>query len=414
MASLLTLPLEILQQILAEIADSPPESTPLEYSVLSFNPKSTRRDIPALARLCRTCRTLREIAEPDLHRDIDISSANVKQLMSLFKCWKARPHCAHYTRRLKIEATSQIHEGSSRRATTPLISEDADLVSGIIQDLALKIRPDWYEHYWNINVLMEVAVLLAQNAEYVGLLFQDKRGIYRQPFDMIPEPNKTAKPLVFNNIRCLHLIQPGRGTMDEFKSVLDCARNLQELRLDICGDPTSVFTLPPNLTSLVLWRTNLSARHFQSMTSNFTMLRHLELVLDGSSREALILTAIAKHCETLTSLILLSGKTLPFAKLKTLHKLEFLTTSVETVQPGDLLGSLPSSLRELRILEETDGGTTQDPRAWFKEFHADLDVRAGNLPKSMAIWKIFHYRRIDEASTLTCCNWDHRFWRKMM
>ncbi|KAL2880252.1 hypothetical protein SGCOL_004301 [Colletotrichum sp. CLE4] len=221
-------------------------------------------------------------------------------------------------------------------------------------------------------------------------------------------------PIVFNNLRCLHLIQPGRSTMDEFKSVLNCSPNLQELRLDICGDPTSVFTLPPNLTSLVLRRTNLSARHFQSMTSNFTMLRHLELVLDGSSREALVLAAIAKHRDTLTSLILLSGKTLPFAKLKTLHKLESLTTSVETVQPGDLLGSLPSSLRELRILEETDGGTTQDPRAWFKEFHAGSDVRAGNLPKNMAIWKIFHYRKIDEASSLTCCNWDHRFWRKMM
>lgn len=408
MASLLTLPLEILQQILAELADNPPEPPSLEYSVPSFNAN------PTSAILCQTCRSLREIVEPVLHRHIYMSSASVKKFISLFKCWIARPHCAQYTRRLTIEAISRRYEGFSRRATTRLIDpEDADFVSGIIRDMGLKIRPDWYEHYWNINVLVEVAMLLAQNAECVELLFQHKRGVYRQPFDMIPEPNKTTKPILFNNLRHLHLIQPGLSTMDEFKSILDCAPNLQGLRLDFCGNPMSVFTLPPNLTSLILRRTNLGARHFQSMTSNLTMLRHLELVLNGFSREAFILEAIAKHRNTLTSLALFSDKSLPFAKLKSLHKLESLTTSFETVQSGDLLGSIPSSLRELRILEETDGGTTHQPEGWFKEFNADLDTRSGTLPKNMVIYKSLYSRRIGPVPSLTCCNRDYVLWQKM-
>ncbi|KXH42889.1 major facilitator superfamily transporter [Colletotrichum simmondsii] len=376
MASLLSLPLEILQQILAELADNPPEPPSLEFYVPPFNSN------PTSAILCQTCRILREIAEPVLHRHIYIPNASVKKFISLFKCWKARPYCARYTRRLTIEARSQRPEGYSHRAVTHLIDrEDADFVSGIIQDVGLEIRPDWHEYDWNINVFVEVAMLLAQNAESVELMFQPKRGLYRQPFDMITEPNKTTKPILFNNLRHLHLMQPGLSTMDEFKSVLDCAPNLQGLRLDLCGNPMSVFALPPNLTSLILRRTNLSARHFQSMTSNFTTLRHLELVFNDSAREAFIIEAIAKHRNTLTSLILISGKILPFAKLKSLHKLESLTISIETVRPEDLLGSLPSSLRELRILEETDGGTVHRPEVWFKEFNADLDARSGTLPQ---------------------------------
>ncbi|KAK0382037.1 major facilitator superfamily transporter [Colletotrichum limetticola] len=372
MASLLSLPLEVLQQVLAELADNPPEPPSLEFYVPPFNSN------PTSAILCQTCRSLREIAEPVLHRHIYIPNASVKKFISLFKCWKARPHCAQYTRRLTIEARSQRLEGYSHRAVTRLIDlEDADFVSGIIQDVGLEIRPDWYEYDWNINVFVEVAMLLAQNAESVELMFEPKRGVYRQPFDMIPEPNKTTKPILFNNLRHLHLMQPGLSTMDEFKSILHCAPNLQGLRLDLCDDPMSVFTLPPNLTSLILRRTNLSARHFQSMTSNFTMLRHLELVFNGFSREASIMEAIAKHRNTLTSLILISGKILPFAKLKSLHKLESLTMSIETVRPEDLLGSLPSSLRELRILEETDGGTAHRPEIWFEDFNADLDARSG-------------------------------------
>ncbi|KAK1494924.1 major facilitator superfamily transporter [Colletotrichum abscissum] len=355
-----------------ELADNPPEPPSLEFYVPPFNSN------PTSAILCQTCRSLREIAEPVLHRHIYIPNASVKKFISLFKCWKARPHCAQYTRRLTIEARSQRLEGYSHRAVTRLIDlEDADFVSGIIQDVGLEIRPDWYEYDWNINVFVEVAMLLAQNAESVELMFEPKRGVYRQPFDMIPEPNKTTKPILFNNLRHLHLMQPGLSTMDEFKSILHCAPNLQGLRLDLCDDPMSVFTLPPNLTSLILRRTNLSTRHFQSMTSNFTMLRHLELVFNGFSREASIMEAIAKHRNTLTSLILISGKTLPFAKLKSLHKLESLTMSIETVRPEDLLGSLPSSLRELRILEETDGGTAHRPEIWFEDFNADLDARSG-------------------------------------
>ncbi|KAK1721396.1 uncharacterized protein BDZ83DRAFT_630012 [Colletotrichum acutatum] len=381
MASLLTLPLEILQQILAELADNQPEPPSLEYTVPLFSSNTTS------AILCQTCRSLREIAEPVLHRHIYMRSASVKRFISLFRCWKARPHCAQYTRRLTIEARSRRHEGFAWRATTRLIDlEDADFVSSIIRDVGLKIRSDWFEHDWNINVLVEVAMLLAQNAESVELLFQDQRGVYRQPFDMIP-PDKATKPILFNNLRHLHLMQPGPSSMDEFKSILDCTPNLQRLRLDFCGNPMSVFTLPPNLTSLILRRTNLGARQFQSMTSNFTILRHLELDLDGSSREKSILEAIAKHCSTLTSLILISGKALPFAKLKNLHKLKSLTTSIETVQPEDLLGSVPFSLRDLCILEETNGGTMHRPEAWFKDFNADLDARSGTLPQNMVIHK---------------------------
>ncbi|KAI3547466.1 major facilitator superfamily transporter [Colletotrichum abscissum] len=409
MASLLSLPLEVLQQVLAELADNPPEPPSLEFYVPPFNSN------PTSAILCQTCRSLREIAEPVLHRHIYIPNASVKKFISLFKCWKARPHCAQYTRRLTIEARSQRLEGYSHRAVTRLIDlEDADFVSGIIQDVGLEIRPDWYEYDWNINVFVEVAMLLAQNAESVELMFEPKRGVYRQPFDMIPEPNKTTKPILFNNLRHLHLMQPGLSTMDEFKSILHCAPNLQGLRLDLCDDPMSVFTLPPNLTSLILRRTNLSTRHFQSMTSNFTMLRHLELVFNGFSREASIMEAIAKHRNTLTSLILISGKTLPFAKLKSLHKLESLTMSIETVRPEDLLGSLPSSLRELRILEETDGGTAHRPEIWFEDFNADLDARSETLPQDMVIYRSSYSRGIKSALTLTSFSRDCVLWREMI
>ncbi|KAF4782802.1 hypothetical protein HER10_EVM0003069 [Colletotrichum scovillei] len=408
MASLLSLPLEILQQVVAELADNPPEPPSLEFYVPPFNSN------PTSAILCQTCRSLREIAEPVLHRHIYIPNASVKKFISLFKCWKSRPHCAQYTRRLTIEARSQRLEGYSHCAVTHLIDlEDADFVSGIIQDVGLEIRADWYEYDWNINVLVEVAMLLAQNAESVELMFRRQRGLYRRPFDMIPEPNKITQPIFFNNLRHLHLMQPGLSTMDEFKSILDCAPNLQGLRLDLCNEPMSVFTFPPNLTSLILRRTNLSARHFQSMTSNFTMLRHLELVFGGFSREPSIMEAIAKHCNTLTSLILISGKILPFAKLKSLHKLESLTISIETVRPEDLLGSLPSSLRELRILEETDGGTVHRPEVWFKEFNAGLDARSGTLPQDIVIYRSLHSRGSKYALTLTSFSRDCVLWREI-
>ncbi|KAK1467580.1 hypothetical protein CCUS01_07111 [Colletotrichum cuscutae] len=326
----------------SELADNPPEPPSLEFYVPPFNSNPT----------------LREIAEPVLHRHIYIPNAT-------------RPHCAQ---------SQRLEE----------YSHHADFISGIIQDVGLEIRPDWYEYDWNINVFVEVAMLLAHNAESVELMFEPKRGVYRQPFDMIPEPNKTTKPILFNNLRHLHLMQPGLSTMDEFKSILHCAPNLQGLRLDLCDDPMSVFTLPPNLTSLILRRTNLSARHFQSMTSNFTMLR-----------QASIMEAIAKHRNTLTSLILISGKILPFAKLKSLHKLESLTMSIETVRPEDLLGSLPSSLRELRILEETDGGTAHRPEIWFEDFNAYLDARSEILPQDMS------------ALTLTSFSRDYVLWQEM-
>ncbi|OHE95014.1 hypothetical protein CORC01_09671 [Colletotrichum orchidophilum] len=413
MASLLTLPLEILQQILTGLTNSLPEPASLESFVIPFDPDCTRRNLSTLARLCQTCRYLREIAEPALHRHVYIRDADVTSLVSLLKCWKARPHCARYTRRLTIKTKLKLrYEGTTSRPQSICI-EDVDFVSGIIRNLGLKMRSDWFEHHWNTDVLLELAMIQAQNALCVELLFQRRTGIYRTPFDMIPEPNQTIKPIRFDNLRNLHLEPPDHNsTMDEFKHILDCAPNLQGFRLESWITPQSLVPLPPNLTTLILPRINLTAFHLNRITSNSVMLRHLELGLDCYPRELNLLTAIAKHRNTLTSLALFSHRDILIEKLETFHKLESFTTSVASVRPGEFLGTLPYSLREFRILEGDIYGSLQ-AQPWFDAFCTTLEARARKPPKDLVIYKGCLKKEVNSLSDFPIGTREKISWTKM-
>lgn len=384
MASLLSLPLEIVDNIFSDFWY-------LDPGPCNFHPRSVEQalntdhvdqGLAAMARLCRTSRQLRELIEPHLYRFVCIPNATVTPLVSLLRCWDARPHCAEYTRRLTIETKQR-----SKEPVPPVIrEEDVAFISGMAKRMGLYLRGDWHEFHWNSDVLVELAMFRARYARNMEILFMARRGIYRPPFDFMLTESDSNAHIRFDNLQSLHIVQPGGLTMDELRPVMDRAPNLSKLHLDMCQFSNRRKALPTGLTSLCLKTCPIPAITLESTILDLDSLSHLEFdVVCNPVGQERVLRALSKHAQTLKSLVV-SFRTRQMThmassgRVKTalgeLSNLESLTTDLKSFGFGvsGLVQSLPTFLRELRIVS-SEPATAQELELFAAELMA-LDQEA--------------------------------------
>ncbi|KDN60266.1 hypothetical protein CSUB01_07721 [Colletotrichum sublineola] len=376
MESLLSLPLEITHQILTELTgpDPEPRNISSEDQTGSSNNDRLSLGLSSMAKLSRTCRQLHAAIEPRLYRSVHIPQAGVPQLLSLLKSWSSLPHRVEYTQRLFIKAKQ--HSNDIYREA--IADQDIIFVSTLVEELGLQLRSDWHEFAWRVDVLTELVMFAARNAQWMDISFIPKRGIYRGSFDWLSDPNTDIGRIRFDNLRHLRLFQQGRLTMDEIQPVINRSSGLQSLYLDTIHFTGHHNRLPASLTALYLSRCSISPSIFRSLTTDLNKLRDLEYDISGRPRQmVLMMQAISEHKRTLKSLLMyfhLDSELEVDMPLYALDNLESLTTDLQSFGLGGgsrLMALLPASLRELRVVPFISG----HPRRQLELFAAELRAR---------------------------------------
>ncbi|KAK2740775.1 hypothetical protein CKAH01_07053 [Colletotrichum kahawae] len=310
MLHLLDLPAEILLHVISQFADP---DRGRYHSVHNrricgddtLDVARLHYDLAAMAVLCRTSHRLRDFTEPFLFSFVWLPSPTIRQLLSIMRCWNARPIRSKFVKRLVCEPIS---------ADDYMSEEDAAVVVRLASEMNVELPDGWAQSDNNIDLATEILALRATNVESLELNF---RRVGSTLFKcLLPGAEAMSiQPPRFRHLRHLHLEKMPHENFfrDEgIQHILDEAPYLASLETSgITFNPSRPFKAP----NLITCRLRLDASRPQSnapehVVSSISRLAHLEVrtkAFMSTQRAGLILRALLRHASTLQTLSMPSG-----------------------------------------------------------------------------------------------------------